>query len=153
MNGPAGASDRTMRSGVGGSRRVLCRIFLLVAAVLWLPPAPAGAVDDGAIEVSRWGAGAFQVYEDGQEQLFFGAFTLYIVDGELAGKVFEGSDYYLGEDYQYLTSAPATDQDGLVSSPQSYGVRGGTGLVLRVDELMRMREGEKAVRFTYVVTN
>ena len=136
-----------------GSRRVLCRIFLLAAAVLAVAPAPSGAVGNGDLQVSPWGPGAFQVYEGSQEQLFFGAFTLYMVDGPLAGRTFEGSDYYLGEDYQYLSSGPLSDADGLVSYPTSYAVRDGQRPVLRVDELIRMRAGEKTARFTYVVTN
>ena len=124
-----------------GSGRVLCRILLLAAALLAVAPAPSGAVGNGDLEVSPWGPGAFQVYEDSQEQLFFGAFALYMVDGPLAGRTFDGSDYYLGEDYQSLSYGPLTVADGLVSYPMSYAVRDGERQVLRVDELIRVREG------------
>ncbi|HET8950961.1 MAG TPA: Ig-like domain-containing protein, partial [Solirubrobacteraceae bacterium] len=91
--------------------------------------------------------------EDTEEHLFFGAFVLYMVDGPLAGRTFEGSDYNLGEDYLSLTNGPATESDGAISHPRSYAVRNGEQQILRVDELIRMRRGEQDVRITYVVTN
>ena len=137
-----------------GRWRGLCRTVFLVtalAAVAVLAP-PAGAADNGSLSVGS-SNGGFNAYRGWQEELFMGAFTLYMVDGPLAGRLYEGGSYYLGEDYQFLSAGPVTTSDGEISTPSSYAVSDGTSQVLRVDELMRMRADRDDVRFTYVVTN
>ena len=137
-----------------GHWRGLCGTVFLLAA-LALTPAPAGATYNGVIDVWAYSVpgGGFRVYENSQERMFFGAFAISMVDGPQAGKIFEGGEYYLGEDYQSLSSASETTADGVVSQASSYAVTNGGEQLLRVDQLIRMREGERAARFTYDVTN
>lgn len=137
-----------------GRWRGLCGTLLLLAA-LAVTPAPAAAVGNGAIDVrtASWRGSGFTVFEGSSEQLFFGTLAIHMIDGPLAGRTYEGSEYHLGEDYQSLSAGPETVADGVVSYPSSYAVSDGDAQVLRVDELIRMRQGERAARFTYTVTN
>ena len=137
-----------------GRGRGLCRTIVLLAALAATAvlAAPAGAAGDDTIQVGG-SNGGFRVYQGYEERLFFGAFALYMVDGPLAGRVFEGTDYYLGDDYRYLSAGPASTTGGETSYPSSYAVVDGSSQVLRIDELIRTREGSGDARFTYRVTN
>jgi hypothetical protein len=99
-----------VEEGMLGRRRGLCRTVYLLAAlmVMGVFAPPAGAVGNGVLDVATWSGpgGGFRVHEGTKERLFLGGFTLYMVDGPLAGRIFEGSEYSLGDEYTTLSGGP-----------------------------------------------